>query len=144
MAHYRSLLDPTDYVGPQDVDKADKTVTISRVVREDLPTREGKKPEAAPVIYFIHDGKELAKKLKVPKVLMHGLSLVFGTETDAWVGKQITLFKTRCSSFGEVEECCRIRFDPKIDAKIRKWLKKRRADQATYMTDEPLTNQPQG
>ena len=40
------------------------------------------------------------------------------------------------TSFGEVEECVRVRFTPDTEAKIRKWLKKRKANPNAYILKE--------
>ena len=48
----------------------------------------------------------------------------------------MTLFATKCLSFGDVEECVRIRFPEEIDARIYKWLKKRKANRSTYILKE--------
>ena len=132
MAHYKSLLDPGIFIGPQDC-TADKTVTVSRVVREDMPKRDGEEKSASPMMYFAHNGAELPRKYKVPKSVLYGLSLLFGTDIDTWKGQQVTLFAGKCMSFGEVEECVRIRFPEDIDSKIRKWLKKRKASPSAYL-----------
>lgn len=127
--HYRALLNPTDFIGPQDCDSP-FTATISRVVREVV--QEGK-PEKAPIMYFKNGEGEAPKKFKVPKSVMYGLSLTFGNDVDTWVGQTIELYKAWCMSFGEEEECVRVRFAPDIDTKIRKWLKKRGASPNAYM-----------
>lgn len=130
--HYKCLLDPGVYIGPHDFPQ-DKTVQISRVVRESMPARDGAKPEQAPIMYFAVEGKELSRKWKLPKSVLHGLSLQYGAETDAWAGKSITLYAAKCLAFGEVEPCIRIRFPADIEAKIFKWLKKRKANRSTYL-----------
>jgi hypothetical protein len=134
MPHYKQLLDPGIFIGPQDC-QTDKTVTVSRIVREKMPERDGDKEEAktGAMMYFSHNGQELPRKYKIPKSVLYGLSVAFGTDTDAWIGKQITIFAAKCMSFGEVEECVRVRFSPEVDAKIRKWLKKRKASPSAYM-----------
>lgn len=142
MAHWKTLLDPGIFIGPQDF-PTDKTVKISRVVREKMPARKKDDGEveaedqAGVMMYFIagNPPKELARKYKVAKSVMYGLSLTFGTDTDAWIGKDVTLFAAKCLSFGDVEECVRIRFSEQVDAKIRKWLKKRKASPSAYMIE---------
>lgn len=130
--HYKKLLDPSIFVGPQDF-TTDKTVTISRVVREGMPKRDDEKSAEAPMIYLAHNGKELERKYKAPKSVLYGLSLTYGVDTDQWIGKPVTLFAAKCMAFGEVEECVRIRFTPEVDAKIIKWLKKRKANRSAYI-----------
>lgn len=132
MPHYKMLLDPGLFIGPQDF-PTEKTITIARVVREAMPKRDDDKPDSAPMIYFSHKGQELPRKYKAPKSVLYGLSLAFGTDTDGWLGKDVTLFAAKCMSFGEIEECVRIRFPAEVDDKIRKWLKKRKANQSAYM-----------
>jgi hypothetical protein len=135
MQHYKELLDPGVFVGPQDF-TTDKTITISRVVREDMPKRDGEDKTSSPMMYFSHAGTELPRKYKVPKSVLYGLSLLYGTDIDQWVGKKVTLFAAKCMSFGEVEECVRIRFPDDIDAKIFKWLKKRKSNRSAYILKE--------
>lgn len=132
MPHWKSLLDPSVYLGPQDF-PTDKTVTISRVVREKMPAREGEEEQSGVMMYFAHKGAELPRKYKVAKSVLYGLNLTFGPDTDGWVGKEVTLFAAKCLSFGEVEECVRVRFSPDVDKRIRAWLKKRKASPSAYM-----------
>lgn len=138
MAHYKTLLDPGLFIGPQDFPN-DKTLTISRCIREAIPKREGEESTASPMMYFTHAGAELPRKYKLPKSVLYGLSLMFGTDLEDWSGKQVTLFATECMSFGEVEECIRVRFPNEIDIKIKKWLKKRKANPAAYMIRKQTT-----
>ncbi len=132
MPHYKLLLDPSIFLGAQDF-QTDKTVKISRIAREKMPERDGDKEQAGVMLYFTHGGKELERKYKLAKSVMYGLSLIYGVNTDDWLGKDITLFAARCISFGEVVECVRVRFPPDIDAKIGKWMKKRKASPSAYM-----------
>jgi len=136
MAHYKTLLDPAKYLSPQDFPK-EREVTISRMTREKLPKRDGDPEQSAPMLYVKDkEGKEYPRPLKVPKSVLHGLSLWFGVETDEWVGKQIPIFAARCLAFGEIEECLRVRFPDDIDGKVRKWLKKRKASPSAYIYED--------
>ncbi len=131
--HYKSFLDPTDFIGAADFPQP-KACVIARIVREALPSRDGDKEKtAAPMIYFSHAGKELPRKFKVPKSVLFGLSCELGTDTDGWIGKSITLFATKCMSFGTVEECIRVQFTAETEDRIRAWLKKRKASPSAYM-----------
>lgn len=133
MPHYKMLLDPGKFLGPQDFAK-EREVTIARVSREAMPARDGEKESQAPMLYIrAKDGTEYPRPFKVPKSVLYGLSLHLGTETDAWADKKITLFAAYCMSFGEKEECVRVRFPAEIDGKIRKWLKKRKASPSAYL-----------
>lgn len=136
MAHYKQLLDPGEFLGPQDF-SAEREITISRVSREKMPAREGEPEQSAPMLFIVaKDGTEYHRPYKVPKSVMYGLSLAFGTETDAWKGQKIGMFAAKCMSFGEVEECLRLQFSAEIHAKIRKWMKKRKSNPSAYMINK--------
>ncbi len=136
MPHFKLLLDPAKYLGPVDF-PTDREVTISRIVREKLPARDGEETKSAPMLYIkAKDGSEYARPLKVPKTVLHGIALMFGVDSDKWVTQKITVFATRCMAFGEIEECLRVRFPPEIDTKVRAWLKKRKASPSAYMIAE--------
>lgn len=138
MVYYKNLLDPAKYLGPADFTPEGREVTIARLAREDLPSREGdKEKQAAPMLYVqAKDGSEYVRPLKIPKSVLHGLSLLLGTETDAWIGKKIHLFRAACMSFGEREDCVRVRFPADVDRKVRTWMKKRKASASAYMLEE--------
>lgn len=136
MPHYRTLLDPGIFLNPSDF-PSERSVKIARVIREKLPEREGEKATAAPMIYILgKDGAEYARKFKVPKSVLYGLSEMLGSNTDEWIGKEIVIFATKCMSFGDVEECLRVRFDASIEVKIARWMKKRKANPKAYMIRE--------
>lgn len=138
--HYKSYLDPGKFLQLCDF-ATEREVTISRIAREALPARDGEPAQHAPMLYIVaKDGSEYARPFKVPKSVMYGLSLAFGTEADAWKGQKISMFAAKCMSFGEVEECLRIRFSPEIEAKIRKWMKKRKANPSAYIINQPKDN----
>jgi hypothetical protein len=136
MPDYRTLLDPSIFLGAQDF-PTEKALTISRVLREALPEREGEEKKSKPAIYFKNpQGQEIPRKYNVPKTIMFGLSLLFGNDTDGWVGKEVKLFAAKCMAFGEVDDCIRIRFPAEIETKIYQRLKKRKASASTYIYKE--------
>jgi hypothetical protein len=105
MPHYK-LLYPRDYVGACDLDKGDRTVTIASVKIEELHSADrGKKAEKKPVLFF----KDATKKLVLNKTNAAIIAELYGTNTDKWIGKPITLYATTCSSFGKTTECVRVR-----------------------------------
>jgi hypothetical protein len=136
MSHYRALLDPGIFLGPQDF-VVERPVTISRIIKGEMPTREKEKASTAPMLFILQkDGIEYPRCYKVPKSVLFGLSCLLGTETDAWKGKQITLFSCFCMSFGTKEECVRVKFPPEIDEKVFTWLRKRKTSASVYMLRE--------
>lgn len=140
MAHYKQLLDPGKFLSPADFPPEGKEITISRINREAMPERKGEDKQSAPMLYIkSKDGTEYARPYKVPKSVLFGLSVVLGTETDAWKDQKITIFSTFCMSFGDKEECLRVKFPAEIDAKVRKWLKKRKASPSAYMLPSTTT-----
>ena len=128
MPHWKTLLDPGEFIGPQDFDTP-KELTISRLSSENSSKDD---PKKSAMMYFSHNGKELPRKYKVPKSVMYGLSLTLGSDYTAWEGKKITLHKDVCMSFGEKEECVRVQFDDIVETKIIKWMKKRKANPSAY------------
>lgn len=131
--HYKNLLDPGKFLGPQDFQQ-EREVTISRVSREKMPARDGEPEQSAPMMYITaKDGSEYPRPYKVPKSVMYGMSLAYGVETDAWKGQKVGIYAAKCMSFGEIEECLRVCFAPEVDAKIRKWMKKRKANPSAYI-----------
>lgn len=47
-----------------------------------------------------------------------------------------TTLPHKCMSFGAVEECLRIKFEPDVVRAIYQWLKKRKASRSAYILDE--------
>lgn len=137
MTHYKTLLDPGEFLGPQDF-PTEREVTISRAVSEEMEDREEKgKKKRCPMIYLKgKDGGEYPRKFKVPKSVLYGLSCLLGTDIDTWKDQKITLFAAKCMSFGDVEECIRVRFPADIEAKVYKWLKKRKASRSAYIIND--------
>jgi hypothetical protein len=135
MTHYKTLLDPTEFLGPADF-PTPKTITISRACREKMPERKGEAVTEVPMLYFSHNGQEIKRKYKVPKSVLYALSLLLGPDIDEWKGKQITLMAAKCLSFGEVEECVRPVLSADVEAKVFKWLKKRKSSGQAFMIKE--------
>jgi len=107
MPHYK-LLFPNDYVGAWDLERGEKTVEIERITKEKL-TMIGGKSEDKPLIYF----KGAKKKMVLNKTNAKTIAGLYGTNTEEWVGKKVTLFATTCSGKGGEEvECIRVR--PKV------------------------------
>lgn len=131
--HYKLLLDPAKYLQPSDFPKP-RDVTIAKLSREELPVRDGEPKASAPMLWVQgKDGHPYDRPMKIPKSVLHGLSVLFGTETDAWVGKKITVFATHCMAFGDKEECLRVIFPADTERAVRAWLKKRKVNPSAYM-----------
>jgi hypothetical protein len=108
------LLFPKQYLCAADLRGRDVTLTISRLVQEDLRTDKG--DEAKWIIYFAEmeerhrrDSKQINKRLVLNVTGAKAIAKLHGNETDDWVGKRITLFATQCMAFGSQTDCIRIR-----------------------------------
>jgi hypothetical protein len=106
------LLYPGRFVKAADLMGKDVTKTIKAVRIEELEGEGGAKIKA--LVRF-----EGAKKEWVmPRTCGEALKLMFGTETDKWVGKRVTLFPTRVESFGEEVDAIRVRGSPDIKERM--------------------------
>lgn len=108
------LLFPNDYLSAADLQEKDVTLTISRLVQEELRTEQGNEDKW--VLFFKEmedrhkrDQKRRNKRLVLNKTNAGSISKVWGTETNDWVGKPITLWPTTCQAFGKQADCIRIR-----------------------------------
>lgn len=95
MPDYRTMFD-RKYIGAWDLDGKDVTVRIARVKAESLVNKSGSNKK--PVIYFERSEKGFALN-KTNAEIVAGM---YGKNTDAWVGKQITLYPTQVN-FGRSE-----------------------------------------
>lgn len=112
------LLFPNLYVCAADLIEAEKrtnrngvTLTISKVVQEELQSERGKQKKA--IIYFREmeqrtDGGE-NKRLVLNKTNMRTIARLYGYETNDWIGKPVTLFPSTCEVAGQVTDCVRVK-----------------------------------
>lgn len=103
MPDYRSMFD-RDYLGSWDLMGRDVTVTIVKVEAGVL-TSQGNKKTKKPVVHF--DGKE--KGLALNKTNARAIADMYGTNTDNWLGKRITMYPTTTTFGRETVECIRVR-----------------------------------
>lgn len=106
MPHFKSFY-PSEFL--QAVDLIEKgltefTVTIEKIELEQVPGADGKK-KSKPVIHF----KGAQKRWPMPKTCAKVIAKKFGTKTEDWIGKKVTLFPTTCEAFGETVECIRLK-----------------------------------
>jgi len=113
------LLYPNEYVAAADLIEAQRktgktgvTLTIASVAVESLKTNRGS--EKKPIVRFKEmearaaKGGSPAKKLVLNKTNAKLIAKMHGFETEAWAGKQVTLFPTQCEAFGETVDCIRV------------------------------------
>ena len=102
MGDYRAMFD-RDYIGAWDL-PGDVVVTISAVEAGEIKGDKGRKSRK-PIIRF--EGKE--KALLGNKTNCKIIARLYGTDTDQWVGKRVTLFPTTTEMGGETVDCIRVR-----------------------------------
>lgn len=109
-----SLLFPNEYLSAEVLQGEDRTLTIARLVSEELRTDHG--TEAKWVLYFREmeewhrkDSSQPNRKLVLNKTNAKTIAKLHGSETDDWVGGKIVLFPTTCMAFGESVGCIRVR-----------------------------------
>jgi len=103
MPDYRSMFD-RDYIGSWDLNGRDVVVTIAKVEAKEL-TSQGNRKTRKPVVFF--EGKE--KGLALNKTNAKAVAGMYGTKTEEWVGKKITLYPTQTAFGHETVDCIRVR-----------------------------------
>lgn len=100
------LMFPSKYLCAADLIEAgrDVPVTITRVFKDELQTRDGKREEKW-LLEF--DGAK--KKLVLNKTNAGTIAALHGLESDAWIGRRITLYPEKVLSFGKLTDAIRIR-----------------------------------
>lgn len=108
------LLFPTLYLAAADLNGNDVPLTIAALEVEELRVKDGDS-EHRPVLYFeetkarAKGNPKKEKRLVLNKTNAMTIAKMYGTETDNWVGKRITLYPTEVFAFGETKECIRVR-----------------------------------
>jgi arabinogalactan endo-1,4-beta-galactosidase len=92
---------PSKYLKAADLQGRTPTVTISHVATEEV----GRDKDRRPVLYF--QGKE--KGVVLNKTNATNISMGYGRDTDAWVGKPVVLFTAMVDFQGQTGPAIRIR-----------------------------------
>lgn len=103
MSHYK-LMYPSEYLQACDLAGKEPSVTIEKVVMEEVPDPQGKK-KLKPVMHFAG----AKKRFPLPKTCAKFVAERYGNDTEQWVGKKVTLFATTCTAFGNTVECIRFK-----------------------------------
>lgn len=102
-------------------------VTIVTVKIEEQEGDKGK--ENWGVLFF---AEPWAKPLKVNRTHQRALILMFGNETDAWSGKQISLYAMVGTFFGKRQTAVRIKGSPSLKTAVSFQVKKFGGGKDTY------------
>lgn len=92
------------------LDLAGKTVQviINGVSLETVQNQRGERAQKAAVSFRSKGGQMLKKRLLLNKTNAIALAKLFGTETDAWVGKGVSLRPEMITAFGQQHNVVRI------------------------------------
>lgn len=91
---------PSKFLSSADLNGQEPTYTISGCKMEELGDHDMK-----PVVYF----NEVPKGLTINKTNATTLSNLYGPESDAWIGKQVTLFTIWTEFQGKQTQGLRVR-----------------------------------
>ena len=94
---------PSKFVKPADLNGKHVTLTIAKIVIEQLG--HGAEAERKPVVYFL----KATKGLVLNRTNAMTLVGMYGDESDDWVGKRVTLFATRIRAFGTMQDTIRVK-----------------------------------
>jgi hypothetical protein len=93
-----------EFIGAWDLQGRDFTVTIAKVVAGNLTAPGGRKAKK-PIVHIV--GAEKAFILN--KTNAKTIASLYGNDTAAWVGKQITIYATKAQFGSEMIEAIRVR-----------------------------------
>jgi F0F1-type ATP synthase alpha subunit len=102
--HYKLMYD-RDFLGAADLLGREVICTISRVEQGTLNRAGTKKTDRKPVVLF--EGK--AKKFVLNATNGATIAGLYGTNTDLWRGKRITLYASTTKLKGVEVECVRVK-----------------------------------
>ncbi len=105
MPHWKSMTD-RDWLFAFDLKGKDVTLTIEKVEGGSVTGTGGKKSRK-PIVHFREGAEKKPLALAVTNCKI--IAKMYGDDTDAWVGKRVTLYPTTTTFAGEVVDCIRIR-----------------------------------
>lgn len=98
------LLFPSKYIRCADLAGKEVTKTIKRVAMDDLVMQGGRR-EKKPVVWF----SDTEKMLVLNKTNARALAEMYGSETNNWAGKKVTLKPSRDRFQGKMVDCVRVK-----------------------------------
>lgn len=98
-----SVLFPSKYVKAADLEGRNVTLTITKLVVEEMG--HGSEKEQKPVLYF----EKATKGLVLNRTNAMIIASLYGDETNDWRGKRITIYPTKVRAFGSMQDCVRVR-----------------------------------
>ena len=108
MPDYRSMYD-REYLGEWDLAGREVTVTIREVKGGELTAQGGRKSKK-PIVYFSTDkGVALDKGLCLNKTNGKMIAGLYGTKTEEWIGKRITMYPAMTQFGSDTMPCIRVK-----------------------------------
>lgn len=96
---------PSKYLKAADLQGRSVRVTIRSVLMEAV----GKNQDQKPILYF--QGKD--KGLCLNRTNSNTIAMIYGQETDNWIGGEVELFPTTVEFGGQMTEAIRVRIPPR-------------------------------
>lgn len=91
----------SEWLSGLDLNGRTVSVVINGASLETVENRKGEKAEKVAVSFRTPGGAMLKKRLLLNKTNAVSLAKLFGTETDAWVGKGVQLRPEMVNAFGQ-------------------------------------------
>lgn len=93
----------------------DYEMIIEDVIEEEMPSRDGGKPEIKPVMYF----RNHKKCFPLNKLNGRTIATSLGSaDTDDWIGRKILLYVNWEAAFGNEQWCIRVRPKGYVSEKV--------------------------
>jgi len=90
---------PSDYLKAADLQGRPFVLTVKSIIIDKIGD------DQKPIVYF----NETERGLVLNKTNANNISVIYGDETDMWVGKQIELYPATTDYQGRTVDCVRIR-----------------------------------
>lgn len=151
--HFK-LLNPGKYLGAADFESPDwrhgkePTLTIRKVVLEQMEGEPAKGPDGKPIGEAPKEMKGMIAVDESPKGWLMNvtnarcLAAMFGNETNGWIGKRVALHCEQVMSFGEWVPGVRIHGSPDLTADVAVTIKMRKKKTQTITLKKTGASSP--
>jgi hypothetical protein len=101
--HFQSMFD-REYIGVWDLEGKDRTLVMEKVHAGTL-TAQGNRKSKKPIVFF----RGAEKGFPLNKTNAKTIAALYGTDTDNWIGKPITIYPTTTTFGSDTVDCIRVR-----------------------------------
>jgi hypothetical protein len=109
MPHFRTMFDPSEHIGAWDLGGKDRVVEIVTVTPGTIG--RGKDKSRKPIL-SLKTGKGVVRTMACNITNARVIKTLYGSETNDWIGKRITLYPTTATFGSDVHDAIRIRPQP--------------------------------